>query len=73
LCRCCDCGIEAECTPSFDFYGEVGKPLRCESCMLKHHNVGAPMLHMIPGEKGWMRVTVDKFAAFVMGFAGCKR
>ena len=34
-CRCHQCGVEAVCTPRFDFYGDckVGSPLRCEACL----------------------------------------
>jgi hypothetical protein len=31
-CRCDNCGIEALCTPAFDFYGSEGEPLKCERC-----------------------------------------
>ena len=32
LCRCGTCGIERQCTPDFDFYGEAGEDLQCERC-----------------------------------------
>jgi hypothetical protein len=37
LCKCHECGIVAQCTPSFDFYTDSvadlnGEPLRCEMC-----------------------------------------
>jgi hypothetical protein len=31
-CRCDNCGIETQCTPQFDFYGNEGEPLKCERC-----------------------------------------
>lgn len=34
-CRCSRCGVERQCTPDFDFYGELGAPLICQTCMVQ--------------------------------------
>lgn len=34
-CRCGSCNYLARCTPTSDFYGQHGEPLKCERCLIK--------------------------------------
>jgi hypothetical protein len=67
VCKCCDCGVVKRCTPSDDFYGTDGGALRCEPCMMRHHNLGSkPLLHAIPATDGsHIGVSKEQFVEFV--------
>lgn len=51
MCKCSRCGVERRCTPDFDFYGEVGQPLVCQTCTVQSvtgHPDG-PLFELTPG------------------------
>jgi hypothetical protein len=53
LCKCSECGLVAQCTPSFDFYTESleplnGEPLWCEICFRRRLNAQGIKTDMLP-------------------------
>jgi len=65
ICECSGCGVIARCTPSMDFYGEMGDPLLCESCLLKDMGVKKEMMHVIPDGDGLQQVSKEEFVDYV--------
>ena len=49
LCKCSVCGTVKTCTPTFDFYGKNGAPLRCEDCFrIEMETRGTPFVNLTP-------------------------
>jgi|GEM_PF-5166100 len=65
MCKCADCGIVTRCIPSFDFYGNEGDPLQCESCMMKGVSTDKPLMHIVETGDGPKQVSKDEFVAAV--------